>query len=276
MIGLTLKGLPKTTSGGAVFAALSQPQAAREPDLGMCVGLRGETVQPVRERTFVPPLKQPRTPSRLRFPQVGMKARDLLQGGQRGGDLFAQQGLSRPCQIRQRVVGDRRSTELQKARVARIQPNPLSRPRQKQFVGRERSPSELLPNEIPRLPVAALNPEGIDHRRASPRVVGCHRDGSPQIAFTCREPSEFQGQPPTASEYHGILRRSVVDHALEIRQRVLFPSIAFGRPVLVRRGVTTTVIRERIDAGEPVQSLSDDYDLTAEEIGTAILYERAA
>lgn len=54
------------------------------------------------------------------------------------------------------------------------------------------------------------------------------------------------------------------------------PQIAFGRPVVVRKGVSTRVIAERIDAGETVRDLATDYGLSAEEIEEAALYERAA
>jgi uncharacterized protein (DUF433 family) len=54
------------------------------------------------------------------------------------------------------------------------------------------------------------------------------------------------------------------------------PRIAFGRPVLVRKGVSTHVIAERIDAGETVEALASDYDLARAEIEEAVLYERAA
>jgi uncharacterized protein (DUF433 family) len=54
------------------------------------------------------------------------------------------------------------------------------------------------------------------------------------------------------------------------------PRIAFGRPVLVRKGVSTHVIGERIDAGETVEALASDYDLARAEIEEAVLYERAA
>ena len=54
------------------------------------------------------------------------------------------------------------------------------------------------------------------------------------------------------------------------------PGIAFGRPVVLRMGVTTEVIAERIDAGETVDALAEDYDLKPEEIEEAVLYERAA
>jgi uncharacterized protein (DUF433 family) len=54
------------------------------------------------------------------------------------------------------------------------------------------------------------------------------------------------------------------------------PRIAFGRPVVVRMGVSTRVIAERIDAGETVEDLARDYDLVPAEIEEAVLYERAA
>ena len=54
------------------------------------------------------------------------------------------------------------------------------------------------------------------------------------------------------------------------------PSIAFGRPVVLRAGVSTEAIAGRIDAGESVAVLAEDYDLKPEEIEEAVLYERAA
>lgn len=54
------------------------------------------------------------------------------------------------------------------------------------------------------------------------------------------------------------------------------PAIAFGRPVVLRMGISTRAIAERIDAGETIVDLVTDYDLTASEIEQAVLYERAA
>ena len=53
-------------------------------------------------------------------------------------------------------------------------------------------------------------------------------------------------------------------------------NIAFGRPVLVSRGISTHAIAERLDAGESVADLAADYDLAAADIEQAALYERAA
>ena len=52
--------------------------------------------------------------------------------------------------------------------------------------------------------------------------------------------------------------------------------IAFGRPMVRRAGVSTAAIADRIDAGETVEALADDYDLSRDEIEQAVLYARAA
>jgi uncharacterized protein (DUF433 family) len=60
------------------------------------------------------------------------------------------------------------------------------------------------------------------------------------------------------------------------RPIVIDPAIAFGRPVVRRKAVSTRVIVERIDAGETVNDLAADYALTPAEIEEAVFYERAA
>jgi uncharacterized protein (DUF433 family) len=62
----------------------------------------------------------------------------------------------------------------------------------------------------------------------------------------------------------------------EGRPIVIDPRLAFGRPVVQRKGISTSTIAERIDAGETVQDIAADYDLGPFEIEQAILYERAA
>jgi len=62
----------------------------------------------------------------------------------------------------------------------------------------------------------------------------------------------------------------------EERPIVIDPRIAFGRPVVVKAGVSTSAIAERIDAGETVEGIAADYDLCPSEIEQAALYERAA
>jgi uncharacterized protein (DUF433 family) len=60
------------------------------------------------------------------------------------------------------------------------------------------------------------------------------------------------------------------------RPIVIDPRIAFGRPVVQRKAISTSVIVERIDAGESVRDIAADYELEPPEIEQAILYERAA
>ena len=62
----------------------------------------------------------------------------------------------------------------------------------------------------------------------------------------------------------------------DARPIVINPHIAFGRPVVESKGISTSAIVERIDAGESVEDVANDYDLGKTEIEQAILYERAA
>jgi len=60
------------------------------------------------------------------------------------------------------------------------------------------------------------------------------------------------------------------------RTVVIDPRLSYGRPVLESRGVSTSVLTDRLDAGESVEDLVADYDLERAEVEEAILYERAA
>jgi uncharacterized protein (DUF433 family) len=57
---------------------------------------------------------------------------------------------------------------------------------------------------------------------------------------------------------------------------VIDPRVSFGKPILVESGVSTAAIADRIDAGESVQDVAEDYGITQAEVEEAILYERAA
>ena len=59
-------------------------------------------------------------------------------------------------------------------------------------------------------------------------------------------------------------------------QSSLIRILRFGRPVVLRSGVSTSVIAERIDAGETVEIWQRITTLTLSEIEQAALYERAA
>jgi uncharacterized protein (DUF433 family) len=60
------------------------------------------------------------------------------------------------------------------------------------------------------------------------------------------------------------------------RPIVIDPRIAFGRPVVERKGISTLAIVDRVDAGEAVEDVAADYDLCPTEVEQAVVYERAA
>jgi len=60
------------------------------------------------------------------------------------------------------------------------------------------------------------------------------------------------------------------------RPIMIDPRIAFGRPVVASRGITTSTIAERVDAGESLNDIATDYDLAQSDIEEAVVYERAA
>jgi uncharacterized protein (DUF433 family) len=57
---------------------------------------------------------------------------------------------------------------------------------------------------------------------------------------------------------------------------VVDPRISFGRPVIAKRGVTTSALADRADAGESPAEIARDYDLEEHEVEEAISFERLA
>ena len=57
---------------------------------------------------------------------------------------------------------------------------------------------------------------------------------------------------------------------------VMDPWMAFGRPVILGRGISTAVIVDRVDAGETIDDIARDYELTTEQVEAAIVYDQAA
>ena len=57
---------------------------------------------------------------------------------------------------------------------------------------------------------------------------------------------------------------------------VLMTAYLFGKPVIAKKFISTSVIVNRIDAGEDIKDVADDYDLDTQDIDDAIIYERAA
>ena len=60
------------------------------------------------------------------------------------------------------------------------------------------------------------------------------------------------------------------------RHIAIDPDVGFGRPILRRRGVSTRAIVDRIDAGESLDSVAEDYGLHRTEVEEAVVYELAA
>lgn len=51
------------------------------------------------------------------------------------------------------------------------------------------------------------------------------------------------------------------------------PRIRFGRPVLLRRGIPTDVVRGRFQGGDSVASLADDFNMDVAEVEEVLRYE---
>ena len=65
-------------------------------------------------------------------------------------------------------------------------------------------------------------------------------------------------------------------HRSADRPIAIDPRVSFGRPVIRRAGLSTAAIADRIDAGDTVEALAEDYDLSSEEVEQAVLYSHAA
>lgn len=57
---------------------------------------------------------------------------------------------------------------------------------------------------------------------------------------------------------------------------VIDPNVSFGRPTVSGSGILTSVLVGRIDAGESLRDVADDYGLSVDQVNAAILFERAA
>ena len=57
---------------------------------------------------------------------------------------------------------------------------------------------------------------------------------------------------------------------------VIDPAVGFGRPILHGAGISTSVIADRIDAGEEIEDVARDYSISPDDVTKALLYERAA
>ena len=54
------------------------------------------------------------------------------------------------------------------------------------------------------------------------------------------------------------------------------PRVAFGRPVLTGTGIATAVIAGFVRAGERIEDIAEDYDLSPKQVETAVTFEEVA
>ena len=62
----------------------------------------------------------------------------------------------------------------------------------------------------------------------------------------------------------------------DARSVVIDPAISFGRPVVAGSGITTSMLAQRVDAGESIEHLAHDYGIEPRLIEDAIVFEKAA
>lgn len=68
----------------------------------------------------------------------------------------------------------------------------------------------------------------------------------------------------------------VIAEQLDAKPIVIDPRISFGRPVIADAFIGTRTLLDRIDAGETVEELAADYEITPGAVEEAIVFERAA
>jgi uncharacterized protein (DUF433 family) len=70
----------------------------------------------------------------------------------------------------------------------------------------------------------------------------------------------------------------VFSNGLELPDKVIVinPRRSFGSPILVSKGISTSVITMRYNARESIKAIAKDYDVSEEEITAAIVYEAEA
>jgi uncharacterized protein (DUF433 family) len=60
----------------------------------------------------------------------------------------------------------------------------------------------------------------------------------------------------------------------EGKEIVIDPRVSFGYPTLKGTGIKTSVIVSRIDAGESLEDVANDYELSPDQVKNAVLYEQ--
>jgi len=118
------------------------------------------------------------------------------------------------------------------------------------------APGELFLKEYGRL--LSLSPAG---QLAMERVLS---------AYLARVVHDAAGLPARLYPF------TLPDRAEDRRVVAIDPRISYGRPMIARKGVSTSILTERLNAGDSIHDLAADYDLQEDEVEEAIVYEQAA
>jgi uncharacterized protein (DUF433 family) len=107
------------------------------------------------------------------------------------------------------------------------------------------------------------------------KLINISRGGQeamPEILQAYLERIEWEPQdhpirmfPLTRDDYHSAPKLVMID-----------PVMAFGRPIVERRAISTSVIAERFRVGESILEIAEDYALEAFEVEEALRYEALA
>lgn len=106
-------------------------------------------------------------------------------------------------------------------------------------------------------------------------LIGATQEGQIQMRDIIRDRLERVRRDPK-----GVPQKIVLFPARSDRKGsadvVIDPRLSFGRPVLDRLGVRTSILAERFDAGDSIEVLAREYEAPPEAIQNAIRCERRA
>ncbi|MBW3564390.1 MAG: DUF433 domain-containing protein [Acidobacteria bacterium] len=68
----------------------------------------------------------------------------------------------------------------------------------------------------------------------------------------------------------------MVAEQIDAKPILIDPEISFGRPVISRAFISTRTLLDRIDAGESIDEVAADYEISSEAVEEAIIFERSA
>jgi uncharacterized protein (DUF433 family) len=52
------------------------------------------------------------------------------------------------------------------------------------------------------------------------------------------------------------------------------PYVSFGKPIIAGKGISTIVLADRVEAGDPIDEVAADYDISPEQVEAAVVFER--